>query len=75
MWTRLDELEFLDDQALLFSQPAADSKRTTVIRATSTNIGFKILKEKSKILKINSSIPEPITLDGNHSRRCKILSI
>ena len=58
-----------------FSQPAADPKRTTVIRVTSTNIGFKILKEKSKILKINSSIPEPITLDGNHSRRWKILSI
>ena len=38
-------------------------------------IGFKILKEKSKILKINSSIPEPITLDGNHSRKWKILSI
>lgn len=55
MWMQLDELVLLSH-----SQQQMQYK-TFLLRATSTQIGQK---EKTKILKLNTSIPEPITPDG-----------
>lgn len=58
MWMQLDELVLLSHSQQLMQY------KTFLLRATSTQIGHNMQKEKTKILKLNTSIPEPITPDG-----------
>ena len=66
IYTSTSTADFADDLALLSHGQHQMQNLTTVLRATSTQIGLKIHQEKTKILKINTSIPEPKSLKGNH---------
>ena len=66
-WTlfeQLDDLDFADDLALLSHSRQQMQEKTTVLADTSTKVGLKIHKGKTKILKINTS-EDPVMLFGN----------
>lgn len=62
-WTQLEDLDFADDLALLSHTQKQMQEKTNSVAANSTRLGLNINREKSKILKINSTNPEPITVD------------
>ena len=57
LWSQLDDLDFADDLALL-SQPSAD------LHHPSVQVGLKLNKQKTKILKINAGSDAPVILEG-----------
>lgn len=62
-WTlfdQLDDLDFADDLLSHSHQQMQDE--TTELAATSAQVGLKIHKGKTKILKINTASEDPVTL-------------
>lgn len=64
MWSQLDDLDFADDLALLSHSQQQMQEKTSVLAATSAQVGLIIHKEKTKILKTNVSNINPIPLNG-----------
>jgi len=62
--TQLDDLDFADDIALLAHNHRQMQEKTDIIEQTSRNIGLKINKGKSKILRVKSKNTDPITVRG-----------
>ncbi|VDO81641.1 unnamed protein product [Schistosoma margrebowiei] len=66
-WTcrmQLDDLDFVDDLALLSHTQQQMQEKTTSVAAASAAVGFNIHKGKSKILPYNTACTNPITIDG-----------
>ncbi len=64
LWSQLDDLDFADDLPLLSHSQQQMQEKTSVLAATSAQVGLIIHKEKTKILKTNVSNINPITLNG-----------
>ena len=64
LWTQLDDLDFADDVALLSHNHQQMQAKTSDLYHTSVQIGLKINKQKTKILRINAGIDEPVTIEG-----------
>ncbi len=64
LWSQLDDLDFADNLALLSHSHQQMQEKTSVLAATSAQVGLIIHKEKTKILKTNVSNINPITLNG-----------
>ena len=64
LWDQLDDLDFADDLALLSHSHQQMQEKTNVVAATSLQIGLNIHKDKTKILKTNSTSTERVTLNG-----------
>ena len=67
-WTllkQLDDLDFADDLALLSHNYQQMQEKTNLVSTTAMDIGLNINKDKSKILKINSSSMNVVTLNGS----------
>ncbi|VDP84393.1 unnamed protein product [Schistosoma mattheei] len=62
MW--LDDLNFVDDLALLPHTLHEIQVKATSVASVSTAIGLNLNKVRTKILKCNSENTNPITLDG-----------
>ena len=66
LWTRLDDLDFADDLALLFHTRPQVQEKTSTVADNLARLGLKVHRDKSKVLKKNSSASTtPITLDGD----------
>ncbi|KAK7103731.1 hypothetical protein V1264_018575 [Littorina saxatilis] len=65
LWSQLDDLDFADDLALLSHNQQQMQEKTDILTATSSQVGLNIHKDKTKILKINTTSKEPITLSGS----------
>ncbi|VDP66810.1 unnamed protein product, partial [Schistosoma mattheei] len=66
-WTsrmQLDDLDFVDDLALLSQSQQQMQEKTTSVAAASAAVGFNIHKGKSKILRYNTAYTNPVTIDG-----------
>ena len=63
-WTKLDDLDFADDIALLSHTQQHMQAKTTAISDLSESIGLRIHPEKSKVLRIGSQQAEPIKVRG-----------
>ncbi|VDO66379.1 unnamed protein product [Schistosoma margrebowiei] len=61
---QLDDLDFADDLDLLLHTKQRMQEKTTSVAAPSAGLGLNIHKRKSKILKYNTAINNPITHDG-----------
>ncbi|VDP00101.1 unnamed protein product [Schistosoma mattheei] len=75
-WTsrmQLDDLDFADDLALLSQTQQQMQEKTTSVAAASAAVGLNIHKEKSRILRYNTTCNNPITIDGEDLERCKNL--
>lgn len=49
LWNQLDDLDFADDHALLSHSQQQMQEKTSVLAATSAQVGLIIHKEKTKI--------------------------
>ena len=65
LWKQLDDLDFADDLALLSHTQKQMQDKTSTIAETSISVGLNIHKRKSKVLKVNTSNPAPIILEGS----------
>ncbi|KAK7095931.1 hypothetical protein V1264_005285 [Littorina saxatilis] len=65
LWSQLDDLDFADDLTLLSHNQQQMQEKTDILTATSSQVGLNIHKDKTKILKINTTSKEPITLSGS----------
>ena len=65
LWTQLDDLDFADDLALLSHSQQQMQDKTTALADTSAKVGLNIHKGKTKVMKVNTSSTEPITLEGS----------
>ncbi|VDP75150.1 unnamed protein product [Schistosoma curassoni] len=66
-WTarnQLDDLNFVDDLALLSHTHEQMPIKTASVAAVSASVGHSIHKEKTKVLKFNTENSNSITLDG-----------
>ncbi|VDO89372.1 unnamed protein product [Schistosoma margrebowiei] len=61
---QLDDLDFVDDLALLFQSQQQIQEKSISVAATSAALGLNIHKEKSKILRYNTARNNSITIDG-----------
>ncbi|MGL5901241.1 MAG: reverse transcriptase domain-containing protein [Cetobacterium sp.] len=63
-WKQLDDLDFADDLALLSHTQQQMQEKTNHVASTSAQIGLNIHKDKTKVLKINATNNNPITLES-----------
>ena len=64
MLTQLDDLDFADDLALLSHSHRQMQDKTTELVLISAQIGLKINKRKTKILRTNATCETAIMLEG-----------
>ena len=64
MLTQLDDLDFADDLALLSHSHRQMQDKTTELALISAQVGLKINKRKTKILRTNATCETPIMLEG-----------
>ena len=68
LWTQLDDLDFADDLALLSHNHEQMQDKTTRLETTSGGIGLKVNKKKTELMKINTAVNTPVTVDGKPLR-------
>ncbi len=71
LWKQLEDLDFADDLALLSHNHQQMQDKTNMLAAKSTQLGLSIHKDKTKILRINSTSIEQITLNGSSLEECQ----
>ena len=64
-WLQFDDLDFADDLALLSHTHQQMPEKTNSIKDSSAQIGLHINREKTKVLRINITITEPVRLDDD----------
>ena len=62
-WLQLDDLDFADDLALLSHTHRQMQEKANSVKDSSAQIGLHINRGKTKILRINTTIIEPVQLD------------
>ena len=68
LWTQLDYLEFADDLALLSHNHSQMQDKTTLLETTSAGTGLKINREKTELMKMNTTANAPVTVGGEPTR-------
>ncbi|VDP33137.1 unnamed protein product [Schistosoma mattheei] len=66
-WTarmQLDDLDFIDDLALLSHTQQQKQKKITSVASVSSAVGLNIHKGKTKILRYSTTCTNPIIIDG-----------
>ena len=64
LWSQLEDLDFADDLALLSHSHQQMRAKTDYLVQVSKQTGLKVHPDKTKILKINHTVPENIEIDG-----------
>ncbi|VDP53635.1 unnamed protein product [Schistosoma margrebowiei] len=76
-WTsrmQLDDLDIVDDLALLSQTQQQMHEKTTSVAAASAAVGLNINKGKSEILRYNTACTNPITIDGEYLEDVKTVA-
>nr|KAG5708556.1 hypothetical protein BaRGS_032977 [Batillaria attramentaria] len=68
LWTQLDDLDFVDDLALLSHNHSQMQDKTTCLEATSVGTGLNINRKKTELMKINTTANTPVTVGGEPIR-------
>ena len=63
MMTKLEDLDFADDQALISSSQKHMQEKTSNLN-NHKKIGLQINKKKTKLLKMNAKNQQPVILEG-----------
>ncbi|VDP37017.1 unnamed protein product [Schistosoma margrebowiei] len=71
---QLDDLDFIDDMALLSHSQQQMQEKTNSVAAASAAVGLNIHKGKSKVLRYNTACTNQITIDGEDLRDVKTLT-
>ena len=64
-WLQLDDLDFADDLALLSHTHRQMQEKTNSVKGSSAQIDLHINRGKTKVLKINTMITEPVRLNDD----------
>ena len=64
LMTKLEDLEFADDLALLSHRLQDMQEKVTALETTAQQVGLKISQEKTKLLRINNQQEAPVTISG-----------
>ena len=64
LWSQLDDLDYADDLALLSHNREQAQEKATDLLNVAAQVGLKINKGKTKLLKINTRSEEPVRLDS-----------
>jgi hypothetical protein len=59
----LEDLDYADDVGLLTSKHSDMQEKTTKMKETSELIGLKVNKKKTKVMRVNNRVNEPIKID------------
>ena len=62
MWNQLDDLDFADDIALLSHSRQQMQGKTSDLEVTSLQVGLKIHRGKTNVMRVNTNNADPITL-------------
>ena len=65
LMTKLEDLEFADDLALLSHRLQDMQDKITALSNTAKQVGLKINKEKTKLMRTNNEQEAPITIEGS----------
>ena len=65
LWKQLDDLDFADDLALLSHNQQQMQDKTNKVAAKSAQVGLNIHKDKTKLMRINPTGTERVTLNGS----------
>ena len=68
LWIQLDDLDFADDLALLSHNHSQMQDKTTLLETTSAGTGLKINRKKTELMKMNTTVNAPVTVDGEPIR-------
>nr|KAG5711941.1 hypothetical protein BaRGS_026382 [Batillaria attramentaria] len=63
LWTQLDDLDFADDLAPLSHSHSQMQDKTTCLEATSAGTGLKLNRNKTELMKINTTANTPVTVE------------
>ena len=63
--TKLDDLDFADDIALIASTRQHIQEKTTMMSGNAGRVGLKINAEKTKVMRINARQSDPIVVENN----------
>ena len=66
--TQLDDLDLVDDLALLSHNHSQMQDKTTLLETTSAGTGLKINRKKTKLMKMNTTANAPVTVGGEPIR-------
>ena len=66
--TQLDDLDFADDLALLSHNHRQMQDKTSRLAETSAGTGLSINLKKTELMKINSTVDTPVTVEGESIR-------
>ena len=75
LWSQLDDLDFVDDLALLSHNHQQMQQKTSDLHHTSVQVGLTLNKQKTKILRISAGTDEPVTIEGRNWGKLRPLSI
>ena len=64
LWTQLDYLDFADDLALLSHNHSQMQTKTSLLETTLAGSGLKINREKTELMKMNTTANAPVTVLG-----------
>nr|KAG5707615.1 hypothetical protein BaRGS_030997 [Batillaria attramentaria] len=64
LMTKLEDLEFADDLALLSHRLQDMQDKVTALETTAQRVGLKISQEKTKLLRTNNQQEAPVTISG-----------
>ncbi|XP_043943589.1 uncharacterized protein LOC122815288, partial [Protopterus annectens] len=64
LWNQLEDLDYADDLALISHSQQQMQNKTNLVAVTALEVGLNINNLKTKILKLNSTNTNPITLQG-----------
>ena len=62
--TQLDDMDFADGLAHLFHNQRQMQDKTTCLEETSSSTGLKIHRGKTELMKINTNVQNPVTIQG-----------
>ncbi|KAK2175485.1 hypothetical protein NP493_728g00008 [Ridgeia piscesae] len=63
-WSQLEDLDFVDDLALLSHSHQQMQEKTELLNTVSTQLGLNINRSKTRIMKANTKNNNPITMNG-----------
>ena len=64
-WLQLDDLDFADNLALLSHTHRQMQEKTNSVKDSSAQVGLRINRGKTKVLRINTTTTEPVRLDDD----------
>ena len=71
LWTQTDDHDFADDLPLLSHNYSQMQDKTTLLENTSVGTGLKINRNKTELMKMNTTANAPITVGGEPIREAE----